>query len=217
MDAEQGLIMSFSWKKGKEKMKKRETAPALAGDYDLNVSFESGFLVLSAGTLRFRLRREDVGLLANAGALERAFSDADSGTSRRVFDDGAIKKFVRIGRLLAHGLNLSQVGALLSESETDCRAFYSWCVGLKEARGEVVAAERLRLDALDTLPLINPRQGQRPDEIQTEITVNGLDIKQLLQRDISKDGKGAAEILGISEGNLNAWLSENQAMLELLK
>jgi hypothetical protein len=195
------------------KQKKGEQETAI----DLKLGFESGFLTLTGDGFKFRISREDAAVLVDGAELGRRFDEADSGTSRRIFDAAAAEKFVRIERYLNHGLNLGQASSLIGESESELRSFYSWCISQEEARGEPVKAERKRQGAGDILPLIVPRQGGRMGEEVTEIIVNGLDVKRLLQRDVSKDGKNAAEILGISEADLDHWLDVNSAIMSMLK
>lgn len=194
--------------------KKNETAaPALSGNFNLTVSFESGFMVLSAGELRFRLRREDVALMANPSALERAFDGAGKPTDRREFDAVAITRFCEIQRLLSHGLNLSKTAAVLKEDEKSLTEFYSWCLSLGSINEAIVLDERTRIGAQDVLPLTPSAYhiGDFTGEQIRTVRVNALWLKRLL----SEDGD-AATALGVQGADLDEWLKNNSALMAVL-
>lgn len=192
------------------KQKKGEQDPAEV--FDLSLSFESGFMILSAGTFRFRLRREDVALMANPSALERAFDGAGKRVNQRIFDGPAIEKYCKIARFLGHGLMLGNIASILGESEEEIREFYNWALSQNPAGASTATAEYKRQADLDILPSLPERKNRLGFEKVETVRLNGRQVKQLL----AQDGIDAAVALGVERADLDQWLKDNSAMMALI-
>ena len=191
-----------------------KAAPALGGAYDLVLGFETGYLTLTAGGMRFRLEREDVGRLADREWLARAFENAGPSMARREFDKPAAEESARIGRLLGHGLTFDRIAKLLNEDEKTLREFYGWSCSHPQSNTEFALSERRRQAALDILKLTAERIGLDGQRIE-EARLCGRDVLRLLGP--AGDVKAAAKALGVNVADLEKWLADNAAMLQALR
>jgi len=188
-------------------------------DVDLVLGVEAKYLTLTGGGVRLRISKEDSGLLTDREALARRFREAEAPVERRVWNDEAADRYVKIARLFRHGLEMNKIARVLGESEAAVRSFWGWAVSRDLAREHPVTSAVESALAADDLPLIPAKIHPalfNPGERITKVSLRGPRVAELL-------GAGsvhkAAETLGVEVADLERWLSDpvNGRMIEVLK
>jgi len=172
-----------------------------AADVRLNVIYgDEADLIIEGDGRRFRLSWADL-----AGVIDRK----EPQKKEALLSPAVLEKYVKVQRLLNHGLDLDRIAKLLGVEAADLRAFYGWANGHPNARGTLLQVEMDRQRELDMLPLIKPFRGDG-NELIYRAHIVGRDLAAMLRQG------DAAKALGVDPGVLDQWLKDNSAMMALL-
>ena len=175
-------------------------------DVRLGLCFEDeNDLIIDAEGRRFRIAWEDMtALVEKRKPVKKEIP----------FDGPAIEKFIRLERLLGHGLDFGRIGKLLGESPDEVRTFYGWAHSRPTVHDSPVKFERARQTTPDVLALTVAQVGPDGGRIE-EARLCARDVLRLMGAD--GDTKVAAKSLGVSAEDLGAWLESNANLMAALK
>jgi hypothetical protein len=179
---------------------------AVQADTRVQINFDDpDDLIFEADGRRYRLAWGDMTALVEKRKPEK---------KEIPFDAPAIEKYIRLERLLRHGLDLYRSAKLMGESSDSLRAFYGWCSSHPFARDSSVKVERDRQAGLDILKLVTPTKG--PDGLHVEVRLIARDVATALQRN-SGSAKEAARSMGVDAADLEKWLESNAEIMAALR
>ena len=185
---------------------KRGDGAAAPADVRLKINFDDADdLIIEAEGRRFRLAWEVMLALVEKRKPEK---------KEIPFDAAAIEKYIKLERLLLHGLDFSRIARLMGEPEDALRSFYGWAAGHPFSKDAPVKIERARQAALDVLPLVKPFDG--PDGMHTEVRLVGRDVVLALQRN-GGSVRETAKAIGLDPADLEKWLESNADIMAALK